>query len=482
MEKSDVAEKAVEEISSADENGRKTFVLDTNVLLHSAGSLFAFKDNRVVLTATVLEELDRFKRENGELGRNARATIRALDALRTAGRLGEGVPMKNGGVLRVVMNVDFAAALAPFGLDPNVPDNRILGVALAVTQEQKKAVQRNPQKRAAVDQIHDRVVFVSKDINARVKADALGLRVMDFEHQRVDFDTLYTGSRDFLVDTAEVDRFYDEKELPFPDGAEISPPFLPNEFVLLKDKADPKHTALARVNLPKKQFLYLTPEFDRAWNIAPRSAGQRMALELLLDERVQLVTLVGRAGTGKTLLALAAALQLVIRGKHYEKIIVSRPIMPLGRDIGYLPGGKDEKLSAWMGPIFDNLKYLCRDQNVGRGSSGNMTPEKLIENDLVELEALTYIRGRSIAGVFMIVDETQNLTPHEVKTIVSRVGENTKLVFTGDPNQIDNPYLDAGSNGLTYCVERLKNSPLHGHVTLTKSERSPLAELAAERL
>jgi PhoH-like ATPase len=226
-----------------------------------------------------------------------------------------------------------------------------------------------------------------------------------------------------------------------------------------------------------RELVPLLPE-DRAWNINSRSAQQRMALELLLDDHVQLVTLVGRAGTGKTLMAIAAGLQKVIKEKRYEKILVSRPIVPMGRDIGYLPGSKDEKLAAWMGPIFDNLKQLLH----GRYSPSQMTREQLFEQDLLELEALTYIRGRSIPNMFLIVDEAQNLTPHEVKTIVSRVGEGTKLILTGDPQQIDNPYLDASSNGLSYSVERLKSSELVGHVMLTKTERSPLADLASEKL
>jgi PhoH-like ATPase len=232
------------------------------------------------------------------------------------------------------------------------------------------------------------------------------------------------------------------------------------------------------VDLVGHELVPLTPEYDRAWNISPRSKMQRMALELLLDDNIQLVTLVGRAGTGKTMMAIAAGLQRIIKDKRYEKMLVSRPIMPLGKDIGYLPGDKDEKLMAWMGPIFDNLKFLLQ----GRYSPSPITREQLFEQDLLELEALTYIRGRSISSMFVIVDEAQNLTPHEVKTIISRVGEGTKMILTGDPQQIDNPYLDASSNGLSYCVERLKSSPLHGHITLHKSERSPLAELAADRL
>ncbi|MCY3024575.1 MAG: PhoH family protein [Planctomycetota bacterium] len=436
----------------------KTFVLDTNVLLHSPGSLSAFKDNRVVLALAVIEELDRFKRNNDELGRNARETIRAIDRHRESGSLREGVPMSNGGILQIVLQQDVREDLATTGLSPDVADNQIISVALALQRKGR------------------RVIFVSKDINARVKADALGLRVMDFEQQKVDYDSLYQGWRDVVVAADTVNRFYGDKRVALPECSDN--PFAPNEFVILKDETNPKHTALARVDLVGKELVPLTPEYDRAWNIAPRSATQRMAFELVLDDNVELVTLVGRAGTGKTLMALAAGLQRAIKEKHYEKMLVSRPIMPLGRDIGYLPGDKAEKLTAWMGPIFDNLKYLLR----GRYAPTSLTTEQLFDQDLLELEALTYIRGRSIANMFVVVDEAQNLTPHEVKTIISRAGEGTKVILTGDPQQIDNPYLDASSNGLTYCVERLKSSALFGHVALNKSERSALADLAAERL
>ena len=439
-------------------DGIKTFVLDTNVLLHNPGSLFSFKDNRVVLALAVIEELDRFKRSNDELGRNAREAIRTIDRHRELGTLGDGVPIANGGTLQVVLQQDVREHLSMAGLKPEAADNQIISVALAL--------QRKGQ----------RVIFVSKDINARVKADALGLRVQDFEHQKVDFDSLYMGWREVQASAETINKFYGDKTVPMPEIPEN--PLAPNEFVLLKNEANPKHTALARTDTIGKELVPLTQEYDRAWNIAPRSATQRMAFELLLDDNVQLVTLVGRAGTGKTLMALAAGLQRVIKDKRYEKILVSRPIMPLGRDIGYLPGSKDEKLTAWMGPIFDNLKYLLH----GRYTPSPLTREQLFEQDLIELEALTYIRGRSIANMFVIVDEAQNLTPHEVKTIISRVGEGTKMILTGDPQQIDNPYLDASSNGLTYCVERLKNSALVGHMTLSKSERSALADLAAERL
>ncbi|MGD0091646.1 MAG: PhoH family protein [Planctomycetota bacterium] len=438
--------------------GVKTFVLDTNVILHNPGALFAFSDNRVVLALAVIEELDHFKRSNDELGRNAREAIRAIDKHRENGRLGDGVPMANGGILQVVLQQDVREQLSMAGLRHDAADNQIISVALALN--------RGGQ----------RVIFVSKDINARVKADALGLRVMDFEQQKVDYDSLYQGWRETFVPAETVNKFYGDKHVALPDCA--GQPWAPNEFVLLKDETNPKHTALARVDLESDEVVPLLQEHDRAWNIAPRSATQRMAFELLLDDSLQLVTLVGRAGTGKTLMALAAGLQRAIKEKRYEKMLVSRPIMPLGRDIGYLPGDKDEKLRAWMGPIFDNLKYLLR----GRYAPSQLTAEQLFQQDLVELEALTYIRGRSIANMFVVVDEAQNLTPHEVKTIISRAGEGTKMVLTGDPQQIDNPYLDASSNGLTYCVERLKTSKLCGHIALNKSERSALADLAAEQL
>jgi PhoH-like ATPase len=439
-------------------DGVKTFVLDTNVLLHNPGSLFAFKDNRVVLALAVIEELDRFKRANDELGRNAREAIRTIDRQREVGALSDGVPLGNGGVLQVVLQQDVREHIEMMGLKPEAADNQIISVALALARKGQ------------------RVIFVSKDINARVKAHALGLKVQDFEQQKVDVDALYQGWRELLVPAETVNQFYADKSITLPEvkGSPISP----NEFILLKDETNPKHTALARADIIGKELAPLTTEYDRAWNIAPRSATQRMAFELLLDDNIQLVTLVGRAGTGKTLMAIAAGLQRVIKDKTYEKMLVSRPIMPLGRDIGYLPGSKDEKLTAWMGPIFDNLKYLLH----GRYSPNPITREQLFEQDLLELEAITYIRGRSIANMFVVVDEAQNLTPHEVKTIISRVGEGTKMVLTGDPQQIDNPYLDASSNGLSYCVERLKHSPLFGHITLNKSERSALADLASERL
>ena len=435
----------------------KYFVLDTNVLLHNSEAVSSFADNYVVLPMTVIEELDRFKSHSDELGRNARRVVRHLDALRGNGSLSKGVVMDNGGTLIIVLEGS-DSKLA--GMDMTVPDNRILSVAYAMHQQGKV------------------VIFVSKDINARLKADALGLDVMDFEKQKVNFDELYNGHRQIIVPGAVINKIYTSKEA---DGEGLD--LLINEFVLLVDETDEKHSALTRVNKHGKMVPLSQPE--TVWHLHARSKEQRMALELLMDPEVALVTLVGQAGTGKTLLAVAAGLESVLSLKRYDRVLVSRPIMPMGKDIGFLPGSKDEKMASWMQPIFDNLTYLLNLGMKGKEESGDSIKkkiDKLIQENVLELEAITYIRGRSIPKQFVIIDEAQNLTPHEVKTIISRSGEGTKMVLTGDPSQIDNPYLDSSSNGLTYTVERMKGQPMHGHVTLRKSERSGLAAAAAEFL
>jgi PhoH-like ATPase len=436
-------------------NEPKHFVLDTNVLLHNPDSIISFDDNTVVLPMTVIEELDNFKRHNDELGRNARQVIRQLDQLRTKGNLRDGVVMKNGGTLKITVE---KRDMPGMFMDMSVPDNRILAVANSLKSQ------------------GERVIFVSKDINSRLKADALGIDVMDFEKQKCDFDSLYTGWQAMSVPGERIDRFYQDKMVRIEHGD-----FLANEFILLQDETNPKHSALGRATGPET-LSHLVKDYESAWQIQARSKEQRMALELLLNPDISLITLIGRAGTGKTLLALAAGLESVLHKEIYDKVLVSRPIVPMGKDIGYLPGTKDEKLSLWMQPIFDNLIYLMRiDHKLEEGTVQGKV-DQLLKNHLVELEALTYIRGRSIPDQFVIIDEAQNLTPHEVKTIISRAGENTKMVLTGDPNQIDNPYLDSSSNGLSYAVERLKGQSLYGHVTLSKSERSPLSAIAADFL
>ncbi len=448
----------------------KTFVLDTNVLLHNAQSLEAFADNDVAIPMAVLEELDRFKRNQDELGRNARHVIRKLDAMRNLGSLREGVELARIGstasgkvyILGALDN-DFSELLAKMrnaGWSDDLADNRILCSAWKLSQDR-------------------RVVFVSKDINLRLKADALGLKVMDFEREKVDSDRLYTGYSSFEVSESVLEGIYRTGVLKRHDFK-----LNPNEFAILTAPGGSKRTAVMRSE-PDGTLRQLPPVAEaKLWNVSARNREQQMALALLADPMIKLVTLVGGAGTGKTLLALAAALQSTLRDKDFERILVSRPIVPLGNDIGYLPGDKADKLSNWMQPIFDNLDFLL-PPGTGRpanSSASDIRVEQLVSTKKLELEAITYIRGRSIPNQFVIIDEAQNLTPHEVKTVISRAGEGTKMILTGDPWQIDNPYLDTSSNGLTYCVEQFKHESIAGHVTLKTSERSQLAALAARLL
>jgi PhoH-like ATPase len=466
----------------------KTFVLDTNVLLHNPKAIFVFQENNVVIPFAVLEELDTFKTSNNDLGRAARATIRYLDALRENGRLIDGVRLGNGEPAHAdakglnptgTLRIDITEHPRPPALREDVPDNRIIAVAYALHQKGDS---------------EGRVVFVSKDLNARIKSDALGIRTEDFENQKVDADTLFTGYVTATVDGGLIDELYSERMLALEKLAgAISAATLgdrtelfPNEFMVLIDSADPGHTGLSRRLADTAHVIPATGPRKPTFGIMARNVQQTMAMDLLLDDEVKLLTLIGSAGTGKTLLAVAAGMAKTFNEERYEKILVARPIMPMGRDIGYLPGDKDEKLTAWMQPIFDNLAYLLSTKGSHMQSAESHSTEqriqKLIADGRLVLEPLTYIRGRSIPHQFIIVDEAQNLTPHEVKTIVSRVGEGTKIVLTGDIEQIDNPYLDASSNGLAYAVEKMKGLGVVGHVTLAKSERSELASLATERL
>lgn len=441
---------------------KKSFVLDTNVLLHNAECIECFADNSVVIPMAVIEELDKFKSQSNELGRNARQVIRHLDALRAQGNLRDGVPLTSGGELKI-MSQTFPSADSE--LVEDIPDNRILLVA------------------AVLHRAGERVIFVSKDINARLKADALGIEAQDFEKEKINFDELYTGYSDVEVSAEVIEAFFATNVL---EGVDDLGRY-PNEFLSLHSDNGERKTALARTVKPGT-ISHLSSKYEKIWNVQARNREQRMAIELLMDPDVQLVTLVGMAGTGKTLLALAAALQCTEKNGRYDSVLVSRPVVPLGKDIGYLPGDKDEKLAHWMQPIFDNLAFLLRPapQMAGKKKKSTVTTQqridKLLKSNTLVLEALTYIRGRSIPRQYVIVDEAQNLTPHEVKTIISRAGEGTKMVLTGDPYQIDNPYLDASSNGLTYVAERMKVHQLHGHLTLKTSERSALAAIAAESL
>ncbi|MFM7087137.1 MAG: PhoH family protein [Cyanobium sp.] len=465
---------------------RKTFVLDTNVLLHDPIALTRFQDNHVVVPIEVVEEIDRFKRDPSEKGRNARQISRLLDELRGRGNLAEGVPIDpaSGGTLKVVFCRAETLAQLPPELRSGNGDNNILAVALE---------QRLQQEQGGSSPMP--VVLVTKDTNLRIKADAVGLIAQDYTSDKVDIADLYPGFCELWLEAALMDRVRQESGLPvsaLPAGPAGPPALVANEGVTLVDQAQPTHTLLARYD-SRSQSLQPLQRLTRArlGRIQPRNREQTFALDLLLDPAVQLVTLIGKAGTGKTLVALAAGLTQVADEHLYDRLLVTRPVIPLGKEIGFLPGDLEEKMGPWMQPIIDNLDFLLggggageegRPQHRGGQRSNRGSWADLKAMGLLEVEAISYIRGRSIPRQFMVVDEAQNLTPHEVKTIVTRVGQDTKIVLTGDPYQIDNPYVDAESNGLTWLVERFKGQPLAGHVTLSRGERSPLAELAANLL
>jgi PhoH-like ATPase len=440
---------------------RKIFVLDTNVLLHDAQSIFSFQDNEVVIPLAVIEEMDRFKKDGGETGRNARQVARFLDDLRTQGVLTNGgVPLERGGHLRVVFSGFILAEILPPELQTSTVDNQIL--ALALHEQQRD---RYP------------VVVITKDINLRIKAHAVGLRAEDYETDKVSFDLLYGGSVEIDVDGELVDRFYRERHIPTPLSG-----IQPHQCVTLRNQDSEQHSAIGRLEADGERIVPLCDlPREGIWGILPRNREQKFALDLLMHPQIHLATLVGKAGTGKTLLAIAAGLQCVTENRQYSRLLVSRPVFPMGRDLGFLPGDVDEKLAPWMQPIYDNIDLLLNGEGCG-AEKKKRGHQELKEMGILEVEPLTYIRGRSIPRQFIIVDEAQNLTPHEVKTIITRAGEGSKVVLTGDPEQIDNPYVDASSNGLTYVVERFKSSPISGHITLHKGERSLLAEAASNIL
>lgn len=433
---------------------KKTFVLDTNVLLHDTEAVFKFPHNHVVIPVTVLEELDTMKRLPSDLGRNSRAIFRSLDSLTKVGHGGTlhtGVNLENGSTVRIQIDIktDYNSAFAL-----SVNDNKIIMAAFLLHEHGEK------------------VVFVSKDFAARIKAEAIGLSAQDYENLKFSYNALYKGIRKIEQDKHDIDLFYKNGALPLSDKN-----FQPNEYIIM---TSPEHSsAVGKYNAQKQQVESLLKPTS-LWGIKPRNVEQKCAVDALMRDEIKLVTLIGPAGTGKTLLALACGMRKVFDEGVYTRILVSRPIMPLGRDIGYLPGTKEEKLFNWMQPIYDNLEFLC--DSSGGSSESNETIRWVMDSRKIEMEAVTYIRGRSLPKMYIIIDEAQNLTPHEVKTIISRAGENTKVILTGDPTQIDNPYLDKDSNGLSYAVGKFKEHKLFGHIFLEKTERSELAALAAEIL
>jgi len=435
---------------------KKNYVLDTNVLLHDPHAIFRFEDNNVIIPIYAIEEVDQFKREGSERGRNSRSIARLLDELRErGGALSKGVALDSGGTLRVA--VPSKRLELPSAIDHTAMDQAILQTAFDVRE--------NDGGRPTI--------FVTMDTNLRIRADALGMAAETYENQRVDVDHVTTGIVELEVDGEEVDLFFREGKV-----APREPLPAPNTCLLLRDRSNPSHTALGRYDAAKRVIASLRVPREGVMGVRPRNKEQSFALDLLLDESIRLVTLVGKAGTGKTLLALAAGLKRTVEDGVYTRMLVSRPVMPLGRDIGFLPGDVDEKLNPWMQPILDNLEFLFSTN----ARKGPRAYADLLENGQIQVEPLTYIRGRSLPQQFIVVDEAQNLTPHEVKTIITRSGDGTKIVLTGDPGQIDNPYVDSASNGLSVAAERFRGEKLAAHIVLAKGERSDLAELAANML
>ncbi len=437
---------------------KRTYVLDTNVLLYDPDSLFSFKENDVVIPVVVIEEMDRFKKDLNETGRNARMVSRSLDRLRKQKGLSQGVRLEGGGTLRVFVEKK-VFDLLPVELHISKADNRILSVALGLKQSDPAL----------------EVILVTKDTNLRIKANAFGIPAEDYTTNRVEISELYTGTAVLETTSDRIDTFFRDKEVALElDGLS------PNQFIHLTDPAAPSHSALGRYQADRKILRPLRDLRTGVWGIRPLNKEQQYAMDILMDPSIQLVTLVGIAGTGKTLLALAAGLEQTLEQGIYKRMVACRPILPMGRDLGYLPGDIEEKMMPWMQPIFDNMELLL-------GSSGGQAAvtrniKELQDRGTLQLEALTYIRGRSLPHQYLVVDEAQNLTPHEIKTVITRAGEGAKVILTGDPYQIDNPYVDSSSNGLTYVVDRFRGESVAGHVTLVKGERSRLAELAAKLL
>lgn len=435
----------------------RKIVIDTNVILFDALAINKFQDADIYIPFAVIEEIDRFKRDLGENGRNARQFSRFIDVLRSQGSLADGVELERGRA-KVFVSTDPFIDGIPKELDQMKPDNRILAKAMQLQR-------LFPQSR---------VELISKDINLRIKADVYGIHATDYRPESSDIEELYTGLDEIEVPSEFIDRFYKEKSIKLPD--DLYTP-VANQYLVMKDQSNPNHSAIGRYSLTENRIVPLVTPSESIWGIHPRNAEQSFALDCLLNDEILFVSLVGKAGTGKTLLALAAGLYKTLDEGRFQRLLVSRPIFPMGRDIGYLPGDVEQKLNPWMQPIFDNVEFLMGSDKKAAGRA-----RELINQGMVNIEPLTYIRGRSIPHQYLIVDEAQNLTPHEIKTIVTRAGQGTKVVLTGDPYQIDNPYVDSANSGLTYSVERFKGQPIAAHVSLAKGERSELAELAANIL
>lgn len=441
---------------------KKVFVLDTNILLSDPNSIFKFEDNDVVIPISVIEEIDHFKKDQSETGRNAREVSRILDKLRKRGTLSAGIPLftekQDSALLFVYLGRDME--ILPELLKDNT-DNHILSIGLTL---QKKFGDSR------------KVLIITKDSNLRIKSDAFGIASEDFEADKVDISHLYSGIRKIQVSASTINEFYSNREIVCDDNLR------PNEFVVLEEESDSDQYVCGIYDEELAKIRMLESHGENVWGIYPRNLEQTFGLAALLDDRIKLVTLTGGAGTGKTLLAIASGLAKTTDEDIYQKLLVARPIFPLGKDLGFLPGDLDDKLNPWMQPIYDSLDFLLSGGIPSRQKRISKSYQELIDQGMLAVEPLTYIRGRSLPQSFFVVDESQNLTPHEIKTILTRAGEGTKIVLTGDPYQIDNPYIDSTNNGLTYVIERFRDSAIAAHVTFRQGERSQLATLAAKYL
>jgi len=435
---------------------KKIYVLDTSVYLTNADCIYAFKNNDIHVPLKVFEEIDKHKKRQDAVGAQARKIIRLWDELRSAGSLAKGVRIRRGqGIIKSISAAGITSDDLPRDLDTKIPDHLIIATALKAQRESAR-----------------KVILVSRDINMRVIADAVGLTSEDFQNNQVvdNSENIFEGCAMVLVDDQIIDRFYEKQNVYLEDRG-----LVPNQYVMMVSSSNEKKTALGRyINHvdPIRQLL----KSQKIWGIKPRNKEQQFLMDALMDPRIQIVTAIGKAGSGKTICAIAAGLEQTIdeAKAEYSRVIVSRPVQPLGKDLGFLPGTLEEKMSPWLMPIQDNLQFLM--------GNNKLTLDIYRQKGTIEIEALTYIRGRSISNAFIIIDEAQNLTTHELKTIITRVGEGTKIVLTGDIEQIDNVYIDATSNGLTHAVEKFKNFELASHVTLHKGERSKVATFAAQNL
>lgn len=430
------------------------YVLDLSVLLYDPQAIMAYPASEVVLPIEVVEKLDEFKNDMSDVGHNARQIVKLLDGLRSKGRFSEGIQLDNGSKFRIILK-NYADGMSQYGLRDAKASSQVLAVMQNLIRQGHK------------------VVLVTMETSLRVKANALGLDVIAYDGETKKETDLFVGVRRMEVSP------HDYSQIMKKNSFQIEGEYMPYEGLVAINQEDKEQTLTAIYDPKRKSFIRV--QYDRGiWGIQPRNPEQHLALDILLNPDINIVTLVGKAGTGKTLLALAVGLQMMLVENKYTRMLVSRPIFPMGRDLGYLPGDVQDKLAPWMQPIFDNLELLLGSTQSGKGTTKGH--RELLDQGLLVIEPLTYIRGRSIPYQYMIVDEAQNLTPHEIKTIITRAGYGTKLIITGDPYQIDNPYVNLYTNGLSYIVERFKKYPIAGHITLVRGERSPLAELAANVL